>query len=223
MTASAVAMNKFITKQIAIANNVRVVPFLVHYASDSFPDYDEVTEKLGKTLFVKPGNAGSSVGVHKTTNQKELKEALNDAHTYDDLVLIETAIDARELEVAVIGNYPNIDVSEVSEIKPDREFYSFESKYDETSASEVVIPANISETITRELRETAANMFHLIGGSGLSRIDFFIDKENQDIYLNEINTIPGFTNISVYPKAWEHVGVSYAQLIERLIILALTK
>jgi len=223
MTSSAVAMNKFITKQIAIANKIRVVPFLVHYGADSLPDYAEVTEKLGKTLFVKPGNAGSSVGVHKVTSEQELNEALEDAHTYDDLVLIETAINARELEVAVLGNYPNIDVSKVSEIKPDREFYSFESKYDESSASEVVIPANISDEAAKELQLLAARMFHLIGGSGLSRVDFFLDKETQDIYLNEINTIPGFTNISVYPKAWENAGVSYVQLIERLITLALEK
>jgi len=221
VTSSAVAMNKFITKQIAIANNIRVVPFTIHYGSDPFPKYDEVSERLAPIVFVKPANAGSSVGVHKVTNQAELEAALIDAHAYDELVLIEKAIDARELEVAVLGNYPTIDISEVSEIQPDREFYTFESKYDEASASKVVIPAEIPSDITAELRQTAASIFHLIGGRGLSRVDFFIDKETNDIYLNEINTIPGFTNISVYPKAWEHAGISYPMLIERLIQLAI--
>ena len=221
MTSSAAAMNKFITKQVAMANNIRVVPFTVHNGADPFPAYDDVADKLSETLFIKPADAGSSVGVHKVTSQKELEEALIDAHRYDELVLIEKAIDARELEVAVLGNYPNIDASEVSEIKPDREFYSFESKYDESSTSEVVIPAEISPEIANELRQRAVQIFHLIGGSGMARVDFFIDKDTQDIYLNEINTIPGFTNISVYPKAWEHAGVSYDQLIERLILLAL--
>lgn len=223
MTSSAAAMNKYITKQLAIANGLMVAPFTIHYDEDAYPDYEEVSKRLSPTLFVKPANAGSSVGVHKVTSQEELEAALNDAHTYDEIVLIEAAINARELEVAVLGNYPAIDVSAVSEVKPEGDFYSFDSKYDEASTSEVIIPADISPEVADELRLQAAQVFRLLGASGLARVDFFIDKDTQEIYLNEVNTIPGFTNISVYPKAWEHAGITYAQLIERLITLALEK
>jgi D-alanine-D-alanine ligase len=223
ISASAAAMNKYVTKQIAMANGIRVVPFTVHNVADDTPRFELVAEKLGKTLFVKPSSNGSSVGVHKVTNQAELESALTDAHLYDKVVLIEKGIEARELEVAILGNYPKIESSEVSEIKPDGEFYTFESKYDESSVSEVVIPAELSPEVASDLRRTAELIFRLIGGSGMARVDFFIDKENQDVYLNEVNTIPGFTNISVYPKAWEHAGMSYSVLIERLIQLALEK
>lgn len=221
MTASAIGMDKFITKQVALANNIRVVPFLVHYVTDALPVYEDVATKLSPTVFVKPGNAGSSVGVSKVTNQAELETALAEAHHYADLVLIEKALDVRELEVAVIGNYPHIEASAVSEVKPDREFYNYESKYDESSASQVIIPAELSDEVTNELRQLAVRIFHLIGGSGMARVDFFIDTHAQEIYLNELNTIPGFTNISVYPKAWEHAGIHYPELIDRLIALAL--
>ena len=223
MTASAAAMNKYITKLLAIANNLLVAPFKVHYAADPFPNYAEVAARLSPTLFVKPANAGSSVGVHKVTNQEELDAAITDAHTHDEIVLLESAINARELEVAVLGNYPNIEASAVAEVKPDGDFYSYESKYDEASTSEVMIPADIAPEVAQELRQQAIQVFRLLGASGMARIDFFIDKDSGDIYLNEVNTIPGFTNISVYPKAWEAAGVSYAQLIERLISLALDK
>lgn len=223
MTSSAAAMNKYVTKQIAMANNIPIVPFTVHYASDKIPDYVEVSDKLGAKLFVKPANAGSSVGVHKVSNQEELEAALQNAHTHDEVVLIETAINARELEVAVLGNYPNVNVSAVSEIKPDSEFYSFDSKYDESSTTKVVIPAEIAPELSDKLRQQAAIIFHLIGGSGLARVDFFIDANTQEVFLNEVNTIPGFTNISVYPKAWEHSGITYGVLIEKLIQLALER
>jgi D-alanine-D-alanine ligase len=221
INASAAAMNKYVTKQIAMANNIRVVPFTVHNIADAVPRYDLLADKLGQTLFIKPASNGSSVGVHKVTNQDELESALTDAHHYDKAVLIEKSIDARELEVAILGNYPKIESSEVSEIKPDGEFYTFESKYNKSSSSHVIIPAEISPEIAAELKRTAEQIFRLIGGSGMSRVDFFLDKETQDIYFNEVNTIPGFTNISVYPKAWEHAGMSYSMLIERLIQLAL--
>lgn len=223
MTSSAAAMNKYLAKQIAMANNIRVSPFTVHYLADSLPSYNEVSEKLGTKLFIKPANAGSSVGVYKVTNQQEFEEAINGAHAFDDIVLIETAIDARELEIAVLGNYPAIEPSVVGEIKPQGEFYSYESKYDELSESMVVIPAEISPELSDELRRQAVLIFHLLGCSGMARVDFFIDRNTHDIYFNEVNTIPGFTDISMYPKTWEHAGVSYAQLIERLIELALTK
>lgn len=222
MTSSAAAMNKYITKQLAVAGGMNVVPFVVHYAADMMPKFADISLKLSPILFVKPANAGSSVGVWKVKNQAELESALAEAHRHDEIALIEKAIDARELEVAVLGNYPTVAVSAVSEIKPDGEFYSFESKYDDESASEVVIPADISSQVEKELRHQAARIFRILGGRGMSRIDFFVDKVNGDIYLNEVNTIPGFTNISVYPKAWEHEGIAYSDLVERLIQLALT-
>ena len=221
MTASAAAMNKYVTKQLAMANNIKVVPFAVHYKGDPFPPYEDIMTNLAEVVFVKPANAGSSVGVHKVTTQKELEAALNDAHRHDEIALIEVAIDARELEVAVLGNYPNINASPVAEIKPDGDFYSYESKYDDTSTSEVIIPAEISPELSDRLRQDAARIFRIIGGRALARVDFFVDNNSQEVYLNEVNTIPGFTDISVYPKAWEHAGISYAELVETLIELAL--
>jgi len=221
MTAGAAAMNKYLTKAVAIANNIKVVPFGLHFVSDPALDFNAVKENLGDTLFVKPVNAGSSVGVHKVTSQQELDAALADAHTHDSVVLIERAINGRELEVAVLGNYPKIDVSVVGEVMPEGEFYSYESKYDESSTSEVKIPAQIDAQQTDTIRLQAAQIFHLLGGSGLSRVDFFLDKDDGQIYLNEINTFPGFTNISMYPKLWAHSDVTYARLIEKLIELAL--
>jgi len=221
MNAGAAGMNKYITKAVAIANNINVVPFRVHFVSDPTPDYETLTQSLGNVLFVKPVNAGSSVGVHKVSSQDELVVALEDAHTHDHVVLIEKAINARELEAAVLGNYPRIDVSVVGEITPDREFYSYESKYDEASTSEVMIPAAIDADMSDKIRLQAVQIFHLLGGSGLSRVDFFVDKDSDEIYLNEINTMPGFTDISMYSKLWAHSGVTYAQLVDKLIDLAL--
>lgn len=221
MTSSAAAMNKYITKQLAVAVGMKVAPFAVHYVADMVPQFSDLSLKLSPILFVKPANAGSSVGVRKVKNQADLEEALAEAHRHDEIALIEKAIDARELEIAVLGNYPNVEISAVSEVIADGDFYSFESKYDEESTSQVVIPADITPEIDAELHHQAALIFRALGGRGMSRIDFFVDKVNSDIYLNEVNTIPGFTNISVYPKAWEHAGISYSALVERLIQLAI--
>lgn len=223
MTSSAAAMNKYLTKQVAMTNDILVVPFTVHYGVDSYPEFDIVAQQLGQTLFVKPANAGSSVGVSKVSDQVELNKALDVAHQFDDLVLIEKAIDARELEIAVLGNYPDISASAVGEIKAQGNFYSYDSKYDAQSTSEVVIPAKIQSDLSDVLRQQAVHIFHALGCSGMARVDFFVDKHTQEIYLNEVNTIPGFTDISMYPKTWEHAGISYAELIEQLIDLAITK
>jgi D-alanine-D-alanine ligase len=223
MTSSAAAMNKYITKEVAAANDINVVPFAVHYAADMIPKFSDLSLQLSPILFVKPANAGSSVGVRKVRTQAELEAALEEAHRHDEIALIEKAIDARELEVAVLGNYPNVEASAVAEIQPDGEFYSYESKYDEDSSSIVSIPAPIPEDLSTELRHQAAKVFSILGGSGLARVDFFVEKGSGTIYLNELNTFPGFTNISVYPKAWEAQGISYAELIDRLIVLALEK
>ena len=223
VASSAATMNKYLTKQLAAANGIRVAPFVVHDAADPTPAYEEVTAKLGTTLFIKPVNAGSSVGVYKVTSQEELDVAIVGAHMFDDLVLIETAIDARELEIAVLGNYPAIEASVVGEVKPKGDFYSYEAKYDESSQSQIIIPAEISPELSDELRRQAVLMFHILGCSGMARVDFFVDKNTNDIYLNEMNAIPGFTDTSMYPKTWEYAGISYGELIERLITLATTK
>jgi len=223
MTSSAAAMNKYITKQIAMVNNINVATFGVHYATDAMPDFDVLAKNIGETIFIKPANAGSSIGVHKVASQTELDAALQDAHQHDDIVLMEKAVNARELEVGVLGNYPNIEVSVVGEIKPDGDFYSYDSKYDQASASQVMIPAEIASEISDQLRQQAAQIFHVLGGSGMARVDFFLDKDTQEIFLNEVNTIPGFTDISMYPKLWEQSGVAYPALIEKLIELAIVK
>lgn len=221
IAASAVAMNKHLMKQLTIAQGIAVVPYELHLAEDAAPVYDDIAQKLGGTLFVKPAGSGSSVGVNKATNQAELDAAIAEAHTHDRTVLIEKGINARELEIAVLGNYPNIETSEVGEIKPQGEFYSYDSKYDDASTSETIVPAELPAEVASQLKELAQKVFIMFGGRGMARVDFFLDKDSGDIYLNEVNTLPGFTNISMYPKLWQHAGLSYPELIDRLIQLAL--
>ncbi|HEU4830566.1 MAG TPA: D-alanine--D-alanine ligase family protein [Candidatus Saccharimonadales bacterium] len=220
MTASALCMDKVATKQIARMNDIPVVEFDTHRIYEPIPGFDTLVGKLGDTLFVKPANAGSSVGVSKVRSNDEFQKAIELAHKYDDVALIERAVTARELEIAVLGNAPDIKVSRVGEIKPDDEFYSYESKYDESSTSEAVIPAQIDADIHDEIQRYAHKLFLALGCRGLARIDFFLDEAGK-VYLNEINTMPGFTNISMYPKLWLAEGVSYPELVEELLTLAL--
>lgn len=222
MTSSAISMDKVATKQIAAANYVPVVKFAVHRAFDVIPDYAELSAQLGGSLFVKPSRSGSSVGAGKAGDNDELRQALTLAHQYDEVALIECNVRPRELEVAVLGNVPDIQISSVGEIRPDGEFYSYESKYKETSKSATLIPAEIDSEISDKIRNYAKQIFTMLGCSGLSRIDFFL-TESGEIYFNEINTLPGFTNISMYPKLWRQEGLSYSGLIESLISNALEK
>lgn len=222
MTSSAIGMNKFAAKQIAIADGIPVVQFEIHRADEGDVSYEEVSARLGDTLFVKPASSGSSVGVSKVRNPEEFDRALIEAHKHDALVLIERAIEGRELEVAILGNYPNTKASTVGEIKPDGDFYSYEAKYDDESMTEVVVPADVPVEVSKIIQETALRVFELFGCSGLSRVDFFLD-ENGQVLFNEINTFPGFTNISMYPKMWQHDSITYSELIETLIELALNR
>lgn len=220
MASSAFAMDKIITKQIAAANGIPVVDYVSHRSYEPIPKFSDLTGQLGDTLFIKPTNAGSSIGVSKVHNEDEFGRAVTLAHSHSDTILIERAVNAREMEVAVLGNPPDIKISDVGEIKPDAEFYSYESKYDASSKSEIVIPADIDQTTRDTIRDYAGKLFQLLGCKGMARVDFFVDESGK-ICLNEINTIPGFTNISMYPKLWQADGVSYPELIERLITLAL--
>lgn len=210
-TTSAVGMDKQISKIVAKSAGIPVVPYQVLLKG----------EKLNLTLefpiIVKPSAAGSSYGVTKVSTEEELGKALKLAFEYDDKVLIEQYINAREIESAVLGNNPYI-VSDLGEIVSEHELYDFESKY-ESSVSVCKIPADIEKK--EEIREYALKFAKIAGIKGLSRIDFFVSKDDGSVYFNEVNTMPGFTDISMYPKLIEHYGISYPKLIDRLIELAM--
>jgi D-alanine-D-alanine ligase len=222
MTASAICMDKLATKEILMTAGIHVAPYEAHYKGGKIPDFNQLSMRLGSPMFVKPARAGSSVGVSKVYSEEELVRALEVAHEHDDMVLIERGISGRELEVAVLGNLPNHEASGVGEVKPGDDFYSYDAKYDASSTSEVTIPAELDPAETERIRKAAEKTYEILGCRGLSRVDFFL-ADDGTLYVNEVNTLPGFTNISMYPKLWRERGVSYSQLIERLVLLALEK
>ena len=181
----------------------------------------KITENLEFPMFVKPSNSGSSVGVKKAENEKELIENIEYASKFDNKILIEQGINGREIECAVLGNEEVI-ASCVGEIKSADEFYSYDAKY-KNEESKTEIPAEIPEEISEEIRKQAIKAFKAIDGKGLSRVDFFVEDKTNKIIINEINTMPGFTSISMYPKMFEKSGIPYRELITRLINLSLEK
>lgn len=182
---------------------------------------NHVAKEFGFPLFVKPANAGSSVGVHKVKSQEDLRAAFEDAFSFDLKILVQKAVAARELEVSVLGN-EEPKASIVGEIVPRHEFYSYEAKYLDENGAELCIPAkNLDAAIAEKARSWAVQAFKALDCRGLARVDFFLDKQTNALYINEINTIPGFTRISMYPKLWEATGIGYAQLLDELIRLAL--
>lgn len=179
---------------------------------------EKVEEKLGFPVFVKPSNSGSSVGINKAKNKEELTNAIKHAEMFDTKILIEEEIIGREIECAVLGN-DDVKATYVGEILPAEEFYSFDAKYN-NAESRVVIPAQIPDELQEKIKTIAIKAFKAVDGKGLSRVDFFIDKKDNEIYINEINTMPGFTQISMYPKLWENMGLKYSELLDELIKLA---
>lgn len=178
-----------------------------------------ISQKINYPMFVKPSNSGSSVGINRVNNINELKNAITYASKYDKKILIEQGINGREVECAVLGNEEVI-TSCVGEVLSAEEFYSFDSKYNNTQ-SKTKIPADIPKDISDKIRQNAIKAFKAVSGAGLSRVDFFIENETNEIIINEINTLPGFTNISMYPKLFEAVGIEYKELLDRLIELAM--
>jgi D-alanine-D-alanine ligase len=215
---AAITLDKDVTKRLLRDAGIPVVDWLTWRTTDPRPMYDNVVAKLGETIFVKPANAVSSVGVSKVTNESEYTEALDLAAKHDHLVLIEKGPKVREIETAVLGNH-HPEVAEPGEILPGDEFYSYEDKYDAASTAQARIPAELDSETSEAIRHYAIKAYLATRGWGMARIDFFIDESGQ-IYLNEINSIPGFTNISMYPKLWRHSGLSYPDLLDRLINLA---
>ena len=230
--ASSVCMDKVYTKYILNQAKINMAKFVYIqneniYIDDDLEEIelqndeiiDVVEKKLGFPVFVKPSNSGSSVGVTKANNGQELIKAIQTASKYDKKVLIEEAIVGKEVECAVLGN-DKVLASTVGEILSAEDFYTYDAKYNNIE-SKTVIPANINKEVIEEIKRMAIKAFKAVDGSGLARVDFFVQNETNKIYLNEINTMPGFTSISMYPKLWEHEGLSYSELLDQLIKLAL--
>jgi D-alanine-D-alanine ligase len=220
--ASSVAMDKGLFKDVLAARNIPAVKSVILNSRDideGMQDALDEAERVGSyPLFVKPANMGSSVGITKCMNRSDLMEGLLDGARYDRRIIVELGIDAREIEVSVLGNeHPKASVT--GEIVPGDEFYSYRAKYiDDTS--ELIIPAPIEEVLADEIRDTAVQAYVAIDGAGMARVDFLLERGTDKIYLNEVNTIPGFTSISMYPKLWEASGLPYTELLDQLIELA---
>lgn len=217
---SSLCMDKDSSKRILQNEGIPVAPWKLLRRNDTIPTYEDIAHQLGDVVFVKPSNMGSSVGVHRVADAKDWAIAVEDAFKYDRKVLIEKSIIGRELECAVMGNESPI-ASGVGEVKSG-DFYSYDEKYASNSVAEIRIPADVNDEELIKLRETAINVYKALECRGMSRIDMFLTS-NGEVYLNEVNTIPGFTSISMYPKLWEHEGVNYTELIDRLIAFSVEK
>jgi len=218
---SAVGMDKDVMKRLLRDAGLPIGKFISVKSTDEIPTYSEVQSKLGAPFFVKPANMGSSVGIAKVHNESEYLVAVEDAFNYDVKIIIEENILGREIECAVLGNSePKASVP--GEIKPTHEFYSYEAKYIDENGAVAEIPAKISKEATEKIQQLAIKTFQVLECEGCSRVDFFL-KEDGEAVINEINTIPGFTKISMYPKLWEASGISYTELISRLIDLAIER
>ncbi|HAX25506.1 MAG TPA: D-alanine--D-alanine ligase A [Chloroflexi bacterium] len=223
--ASAVAMDKAISKQVLAHAGIPQTPWLAVLRKewDRFPEsvVADVERELGYPCFVKPANLGSSVGVTKAHSASELPAAMAEAGRHDRKIVIEKGVDARELEVSVLGN-DEPTASTVGEVVPGHEFYDYEDKYVDDS-SQLIIPAMIPDEVAEEVRGLAIRAFRTLDCAGMARVDFFLERQTNRVLLNEINTIPGFTAISMYPKLWEASGIPLPDLVERLIGLAIER
>jgi len=226
---SAVGMDKGIFKDVMLAHSLPVCDYVLVNRRDWEADPDGVIERIEAELdypmFTKPANLGSSVGISKCHDREGLVEGMADAARYDRRLIVEVAVaEAREIELSVLGNEDPI-VSVPGEIVPSREFYSYESKYVDSGdqASGLLIPAPISAELTETVRRMAAQAYKAIDCAGMARADFLLSGKSGELYVNELNTIPGFTSISMYPKLWAATGISYPELIDRLIDLAIER
>ncbi|KAA9298247.1 D-alanine--D-alanine ligase [Streptococcus anginosus] len=215
---SSVAMDKITTKRVLASAGIPQVPYVAVIEGENIDEkIAEVETNLTYPVFTKPSNMGSSVGISKSENQDELRSALELAFKYDSRVLIEQGVNAREIEVGLLGN-KGVKSSLPGEVVKDVAFYDYEAKYIDNKIT-MDIPAKLSEDVIATMRQYAEKAFHAIGGVGLSRCDFFYTDKGE-ILLNELNTMPGFTQWSMYPLLWENMGISYTDLIEKLVLLA---
>ncbi len=219
---SAVGMDKDVMKRLLRDAGVPIAKFIiVRKEKMAKISYNSVKKRLGSPFFIKPANLGSSVGIHKIKSARQFNSALKDAFLYDTKILIEEYIEGREIECAVLGNeYPIASLP--GEIIPQHEFYSYEAKYIDENGARLEIPAQLSARLVKKIQQLAIKTFQVLCCEGMARVDFFLHN-NRKVIVNELNTIPGFTKISMYPKLWEFSGISYTELIDRLIQLALDR
>lgn len=216
---SSICMDKEVTKRLLREAGIKVADWVTLKSGNHVPDLAEVTNKLGDVVFVKPANMGSSVGVTRVSSQDEWEVAIKEAFLHDSKVLVEKCLTGRELECAVLGNEsPN--ASGVGEVQSG-DVYSYEKKYADSSSANIVIPAKVSDEELEALKTTAINSYKTLECKGLSRVDMFLDQSG-NVLVNEVNTMPGFTSISMYPKLWESENLEYKELITELIELAIT-
>jgi D-alanine-D-alanine ligase len=230
--ASAIGMDKDVSKRLVANAGLLVPPYLTiklgHWKNDPEKFLAQVNAQLTYPVFVKPANTGSSVGIHKIKHARDLTAAITDAFRYDTKILVEQGIDARELELAVLeaqdyGAEPFVSI--VGEVRPQNghEFYSYESKYLDEDGAELIIPAPISEELRAEVQSVVKIIFAVLGCEGMARVDLLLERNTNRIYFNEVNTLPGFTAISMYPKMMEASGMKYADLLTHLIDLAIAR
>jgi len=225
VAASAIGMDKALMKALFREAGIPVTRYSVirswEYTLAQNDSMALIEHAIGYPCFVKPANGGSSVGVTRARSREDLPDAFTAAFAYDDKVVVEQAVIGREVECSVLGN-ERPEASIVGEIVPDREFYDYNSKYSAESSTQLYIPAPITEAATREIQQLAVRMYQVMGCEGYARVDFFLTPADK-VIANEVNTIPGFTSISMYPKLWEASGLAYSDLLTRILELALAR
>jgi D-alanine-D-alanine ligase len=223
---TALQMDKDLAKRLLSQAGLPVTPWLTFGAAELAQlglaaAADRIAAELGLPVYIKPANSGSSIGIARAEDQAEVVAAMADALRYDRKILAEVAVDAREIEVAVLGN-DSPEASVAGEIRARTAFYDYEAKYRD-DATELLIPAELGEEEHRALREAAVSAYQTLGAEGLARVDFLVDRDTGAHYINELNSLPGFTNVSMYPKLWEATGLPYPRLLDRLIELAIER
>lgn len=219
--ASSVCMDKDISKRLLTAHRIPVVKWRLLKKSEPSPGFGSIAEELGLPVFVKPANLGSSVGIHKIHREEQFLPALQNAFQYDSKVLVEEAVVGREIECSVLGNeQPKASI--LGEVIPQKEFYSYEAKYLDEKGAILKVPAELPHEVSEKIRSFAIDSFKALGCEGMARVDFFYST-HRGVFVNEVNSIPGFTRISMYPRLWEASGVSYSRLLDHLIQLALQR
>lgn len=218
--ASALCMDKVSAKKIFEEAGIPTSRYMLVYAEDIASDLEKtvaaIEAELPYTLFVKPSNMGSSVGISKVRTTEELREALKEAAGYDRRIIVEEGINCREVETGVIGNYTP-EAAAVGEISAKLDFYDYTAKYTDDAGTEITVPAALPKKTYEEIRRLAKEAYKVTDCSGFARVDFFVEKTTGEVYINEINTIPGFTKYSMFPMMWQAVGVGFSELVERIV------